>query len=44
MYIYAFLAMHLIFALKYILSILIKDEPEWVAEDKDAVKNRILQT
>jgi hypothetical protein len=33
MYIIAFLAMHLIFALKYALSVLIQDESDWVQED-----------
>ena len=33
MYIVAYVVMHLIFALKYILSVLIEDTPEWVEED-----------
>ena len=41
MYILAFVAMHLIFGLKYLLAILIQDEPSWVVEDYNNVENRI---
>ena len=43
MYILAFVAMHLIFGLKYLLAILIQDEPSWVVEDYNNVENRIKQ-
>ena len=43
MYIIAFVAMHVIFGLKYVLSVLIEDTPEWVEEDAEAVKHRVVQ-
>ena len=43
MYIVAYVVMHLIFALKYILSVLIEDTPEWVEEDIESEKHRVNQ-
>ena len=42
-YIIAFVAMHLIFGLKYVLSVVIQDEPDWVVEDEENVTNRTAQ-
>ena len=43
MYILAFAALHVIFAVKYVLQEAIDDEPAWVAEDAAQVQNRVDQ-
>ena len=43
MYILAFVVMHFVFALKYLLSLVIEDEPSWVVEDAETVQNRVNQ-
>lgn len=43
LYIYAFLAMHAIFLLKYVMGILIDDVPGWITEDMENEKNRLEQ-
>jgi hypothetical protein len=43
LYIYAFLALHCLFALKFILALLIEDVPGWVAEDMEHQKHRMEQ-
>ena len=43
-YILAFVSMHLIFFLKYLLSIFIEDVPEWVSQDEENAMHRRSQT
>ena len=41
MYTIAFATLHLLFLAKYILAEVIDDEPEWIAEDRELVQNRV---
>ena len=41
MYLLAFMALHAIFVIKYILAEIIEDEPAWVREDSEMSENRV---
>ena len=43
MYIVAFGALHLLFLGKFILAEVIDDEPAWVTQDSQMIKNRVEQ-
>jgi len=43
MYIITFIALHIIFLIKYILAGVIDDEPAWVSQDAEKVANRVEQ-
>ena len=43
MYILGFVALHVIFALKYVLQEIIEDEPGWIVDDIEINENRVQQ-
>lgn len=42
-YILAFVALHVIFLIKYLLADAIEDEPAWIAQDRENAKHRVEQ-
>ena len=43
MYLVTFLALHLIFLLRFVLKEMISDEPSWIAQQRKTEKNRVAQ-